>query len=774
MNTGEPLAFATPEHPPLPPGLTPLEPTDPPWIGPYSLVGRIGAGGMGAVYGALDVYGRCVAVKAVHADLAGRPGFREAFAREVAMLARAQGVSTARLHAHDTEAEVPWLAFDFVPGRDLRAHVREFGTLSGAMLRVFALGVAEGLAALHAAGVAHRDIKPGNVILSPQGPKIVDFGIAVEIGTERSQDAAATYGTPGWAAPERHEGAAADPSADVFAWGGLVALAATGREPFGAGETRERIRRVRSGEYEVDGVPDDLRGLVESALAVDPAERPAAEALVRALLPEDEEGNGTHGVAETLRRMLGAYWRGVDDAGHDPARWAGALAAASTVGLGASALGGGAGSAAGVLGMAAGGSPAAVAGTFGGTSTGGVMGGLAGSKLAMTGAGLLAVAAIAGGGYLVYQQVRTSPTEWATAAAQTLEEGAGFTATVERLPVDGGEAINEEYLYSATDQSFLIRGAVMGPGTSAVAEHQGELYVYAPREEDPGLWSNSPQRLNVVSAGVDPLFGQEGEHGLWRGSPEHLEPALDVDADSVAPTLITAPLRSLAEMGGAEEVEGREGVFEGPTFLPILDEGVVNEAEAVGRVEVDEAGAPVWAEYTTQDWEVRVDFEEIVTQEAETGVPMEDPQVWAADNDGFGWSVVHAPICGTVDLPQGAANEGGQKEWDVQASGWDVDCDQAMEVARLRQDRLSDPERVETLHAYRGRSSDISQYDGEMACGIFWSEDGVGADGYPMVSYTYGPCQESTVLSLGEETDPYKESEVEFGPVTLIDFHERT
>lgn len=768
MNTGEPLASAAPEHPPLPPGLTSLKPTDPTQIGPYPLVGRIGAGGMGVVYGGLDVYGRCVAIKTVHADLAGRPGFREAFAREVAMLARAEGVSTARLHAHDTEAEVPWLAFDFVPGRDLRAHVREFGPLSGEMLRVFALGMAEGLAALHRAGVAHRDIKPGNVILSPRGPKIVDFGIAVEIGAERSQDAAASYGTPGWAAPERHDGAAADPSADVFAWGGLVALAATGREPFGTGETRERIRRVRAGEYEIDGVPEELCGLVESALALDPAQRPSTEALVRALLPDEE--NRTHGVAEVLRRMLGAYWRGVDDGGHDPALWAGALAAVSAAGLGASTLGGGAGAG---LGASA---PTAAAGTFGGgaSTTGGVMSGLAGSKFAMTGAGALAVAVLAGGGYFVYEQVRTSPAEWATAAARSLEEGAGFTATVERVPVGGGETIDEEYLYSATDQSFLIRGAAMGPGTSAVAVHRGELYVYAPREEDPGLWSNSPQRLNVVSAGVDPLFGQEGEHGLWRGSPEYLEPALDVDTDSIAPSLVTAPLRSLAEAGGAEEVQGRDGVLEGPTVLPILDEGTLTETEAIGRVEVDGQGAPVRAEYTTEVWEVRVDFEEVLAQEADTGAPMEDPQVWAAENDGFGWSVVHAPICGTVDLPQGAANEGGQKEWDVQASGWDVDCDHAMEVARLREGRLSDPERVETLHAYRGRTSDISQYDDEMACGIFWSEDGVGVDGYPVVSYAYGPCQESTVLSLGEETDPYKESEVAFGPVTLIDFHERT
>lgn len=758
------------------PGLSPLEPGDPPTIGPYPLVGRIGAGGMGAVYGALDVYGRCVAVKTVHADFARQDRFREAFTREVEMLGRADGISTARLHAADTSAAVPWLAFDYVPGRDLRAHVRAFGPLTGAMLRVFALGMAEGLAALHTAGVAHRDIKPGNVILSPQGPKIVDFGIAVEIGTERSQDAAASYGTPGWAAPERHDGAVADPSADVFAWGGLVALAATGHEPFGSGETQERIRRVRAGEYEVDGVPDDLRGLVESALAVDPARRPDAEELVRALLPDDGAGR-THGVAETLRRMLGDYWRGVDDAGHDPTRWAGVLAAVSAAGLGATVSGGGAGAGigagvtvAGTPGMAAGTAPTAAAGTFGGgASTSGVMSGLAGSKLAMTGAGVLAVAALTGGGYFVYEQVGTSPEEWVTTAARTLEEGAGFTATMERVPVEGGDPINEEYLYSAADQSFLIRGAAMGPGTTAVADHQGEMYVYAPREEDPGLWSNSPQRLSVVSAGVSLSFGEEGDHGLWQDSPEYLESALDVEADHIDPTLITAPLRSLAEMGGAEAVEGEGRMFEGPAVLPVLDEGVLTEEQATGRVEVDEEGVPVRAEYTTERWEVRVDFEEV-----DIGAPMEDPQVWAADNDGFGWSVVHAPICGTVYLPESvAANEGGQKEWDVQASGWDMDCDHAMDVARLREDRLSDPDRVETLHAFRGRRSDVSQFDDEMACGIFWSEDGTGADGYPEVSYTYGPCQESTVLSLGVDGDPYKESEVEFGPATLIDFHER-
>ena len=784
MSTEDPLAPVVSGRPPLPPGLAPLAPGDPTEVGPYRVVGRIGAGGMGAVYGALDTYGRCVAVKTVHADLARRPRFRQAFAREVEMLARADGVSTARLHAYDTEAEVPWLAFDYVPGRDLRAHVREFGPLTGQMLQVFALGVAEGLSALHAAGVAHRDIKPGNVILAPDGPKIVDFGIAVRIGTERSQDASASYGTPGWAAPERHDGAIADPAADVFAWGALVALAATGREPFGLGTTEERVRRVRAAEHEIDGVPEELRGLVRSALAVQPRERPSAEALVRALLPQ-EHGSGT--VADTLRRMLGRYWRGVDAAGHDPARWAGALAAVSTVGLGASALGGAAGAGAGgagagAFGVAAGpapvGAPPVAAGTFGGTSTGGgTLAALAGSKVAMVGAGVLAVAALAGGGYFVYEQVGTSPEEWVATAARTLEDGAGFTATVERVPITGGETITEEYLYSATQESFLVRGAVMGPGTTAVADHQGEMYVYAPREEDPGLWSDSPQSLVVDSSVVDLSAGQEGRHGLWHASPEYREFAPDVEVDSISPALVTTPLSSLAESGGVEEVEGRERVFEGPTVFTFLEEGVLVEEEAIGLVEVDEEAVPVRAEYTTERWEVRVDFAEVLTLEEgtqEPGEPVEDPQVWAADNDGFGWSVVHAPICGTVRSSESMAmnDTNGEKEWAVQASGWSVDCDYAMEIAELMENPSTDPERREFLHGSRGPMSGIWQYDDSMACGVFWN-DVTGAGDLGQATYTYSPCQEATVLTLGEEMEIYKESEVDFGSVTLIDFHQQ-
>ncbi|WP_184366209.1 serine/threonine-protein kinase [Nocardiopsis metallicus] len=388
----------SPSGPGLPPGLAPLTESDPHQIGIFRLVGRIGAGGMGVVYAALDPGGTCIALKTVHAKYADRPGHREAFAREVQMLRRADGISTARLHGADPSAPVPWLAFDYVPGRDLNRHVREFGPLSGDMLRTFALGMAEGLATLHSAGIAHRDIKPGNVILAPDGPKIVDFGIAVEIGTDPEQDASASYGTPGWSAPERYAGAAADPAADVFAWGGLVTLAATGRAPFGAGSPVELAARVQSGDHDVEGVPEDLLSLVERALSVSAPDRPSAVDLLTELLPPVTVETELHAGAvpdrtrtqRVLRGMLADYWRGVDSAGHDPARWAAALGTASAVGLGVVG--------AGTLGSGVAGSGAAGAGAAGaGAASGMATAGTAGGAVSATG-GVTSMAAGAGAG----------------------------------------------------------------------------------------------------------------------------------------------------------------------------------------------------------------------------------------------------------------------------------------------------------------------------------------------------------------------------------------
>ncbi|MEU2946019.1 serine/threonine-protein kinase [Nocardiopsis alba] len=454
------------ENPGLPPGLGPLTETDPRLIGPYRLLGRIGAGGMGVVYAALDPGGLCVALKTVHAKYADRPGHRESFAREVEMLRRADGVSTARVHGADPTAPVPWLAFDYVPGRDLRRHVREFGPLTGDMLRTFALGMAEGLATLHSAGIAHRDIKPGNVILAPDGPKIVDFGIAVEVGTDPERDASASYGTPGWSAPERYTGAVADPAADVFAWGGLVALAATGRAPFGKGDAAELAARVQAGDHDVEGVPEELLSLVEWALSVLPAERPTAFDLLTALLPPATmESNVQAGpdsdrarTQRALRGMLADYWHGVDSAGHDPARWAAALGTVSAAGLGvagAGTLGAGAGtgattgvSAAGKAGGVAAGGGSLGAGTTGG---GGLLGVLGGTKGLVAALGTLTlVGGLAAGG--AWYLGNDAPAE-ETAAEEPGEVG----LAIENDPEDGVAVVAEalELVRGASDLLYL-------------------------------------------------------------------------------------------------------------------------------------------------------------------------------------------------------------------------------------------------------------------------------------------------------------------------------
>jgi eukaryotic-like serine/threonine-protein kinase len=187
----------------LPSELSPLREGDPEYLGPYRMVGRLGVGGMGAVFGGLDGEGRCLAVKTLHGAEPAEPAMREAFVLEAALLVRVKGECVPRVHAADPEGPVPWLATDFVPGRTLRRHVNEIGALDGAMLVAFAAGAAEALAAIHACGVVHRAIKPGNVILSPHGPKVVDFGIATGTDQAEGPDVTSSYGTPGWVAPER-------------------------------------------------------------------------------------------------------------------------------------------------------------------------------------------------------------------------------------------------------------------------------------------------------------------------------------------------------------------------------------------------------------------------------------------------------------------------------------------------------------------------------------------------------------------------------------------
>lgn len=261
------------------PPMMPALPGDPERIGPYRVLGRLGAGGMGTVYAAIDSCGRRVAVKVVHPQHAGDSDFRARFVREVEVLRRVGGPCLVPLLDAAPEADVPWLATRYVSGSTLQQHVTARGPLEGTQLHLFAAGVAGALAAIHSADVVHRDLKPTNVILAPQGPRVLDFGIAhLAEGTAITRTGVVS-GTPGWISPEYYRNGTVGPAGDVFAWGALVAYAASGRLPFGGGAPDVVAFRVMSGEPELSGVPEELRGLVESCMSKSTGGRPTADSV---------------------------------------------------------------------------------------------------------------------------------------------------------------------------------------------------------------------------------------------------------------------------------------------------------------------------------------------------------------------------------------------------------------------------------------------------------------------------------------------------------------
>ncbi len=256
-----------------------LQPGDPRRVGPYRVVGQLGSGGMGTVYAALSTAGERMAVKIIHPAQAADNEFRARFRREVQLSRRVFGPCLVPVHDADAEAALPWLATPFIPGPTLDRHVVVNGPLAGAHLYALAAGTAAALGAIHAAGVVHRDVKPSNVILAPSGPQVLDFGIAHALdGTSVTRTGVLT-GTPGWISPEHYRTGAVGPEGDVFAWGALVAYAATGRLPFGSGAVDAVAFRVMSAEPDLNGVPTDLLPLVEKALSKEPADRPSAAQL---------------------------------------------------------------------------------------------------------------------------------------------------------------------------------------------------------------------------------------------------------------------------------------------------------------------------------------------------------------------------------------------------------------------------------------------------------------------------------------------------------------
>ncbi|MFE1548341.1 serine/threonine-protein kinase [Streptomyces sp. NPDC058718] len=248
---------------------------DPRIVGSFRLHRRLGAGGMGVVYLGSDRRGQRVALKVIRPDLAEDQEFRSRFAREVSAARRIRGGCTARLVAADLEAERPWFATQYVPGPSLHDRVAEEGGLRAADVASIGAALSEGLVAVHEAGVVHRDLKPSNILLSPKGPRIIDFGIAWATGASTLTHVGTAVGSPGFLAPEQVRGAAVTPATDVFSLGATLAYAAMADSPFGHGSSEVMLYRVVHEEPQLHGVPDALAPLIRACLAKDPEERPS-------------------------------------------------------------------------------------------------------------------------------------------------------------------------------------------------------------------------------------------------------------------------------------------------------------------------------------------------------------------------------------------------------------------------------------------------------------------------------------------------------------------
>ncbi|MFI5938190.1 serine/threonine-protein kinase [Actinoplanes sp. NPDC051494] len=269
----------------------PLLPTDPVRLGAYTLVARLSQGGMGAVYlGRHDSRDRPVAIKVIRPEFIQDREYRARFRSEVNRVREVPAFCTAAVLDADPDHETPYLVVEYVKGPNLDEVVRERGPLEGAELVNLAVGVATALAAIHGAGVIHRDLKPGNVLFAVGGLKVIDFGIAraVELTSAHTRTDQ-MVGTVAYMAPERFEarkGQAVTPAADIFAWGVLVAYAATGTTPFEGDSPMATGMRILTQPPELDGLHGDLRALVERALDKDPLRRPGAHDLLRVLLSQ--------------------------------------------------------------------------------------------------------------------------------------------------------------------------------------------------------------------------------------------------------------------------------------------------------------------------------------------------------------------------------------------------------------------------------------------------------------------------------------------------------
>ncbi|GAA2323147.1 serine/threonine-protein kinase [Streptomyces hawaiiensis] len=267
--------------------MRPLDVDEPSVVGPYRLLGRLGSGGMGRVYLGRSAGGRTVAVKIVHPHFALDEEFRARFRREVEAARRVGGAWTAPVLDADPEARVPWVATAYAAGPSLSAAIADTGPLPAHTVRALGAGLAEALAAVHELGLVHRDVKPSNVLLTLDGPLLIDFGIArATDGTASLTSTGVSIGSPGYMSPEQILGKGVTGAADVFSLGAVLAYAATGEPPFPGDSSAALLYKVVHEEPELGLLDGELRRLTAACLAKDPGTRPAPAELARRLAPE--------------------------------------------------------------------------------------------------------------------------------------------------------------------------------------------------------------------------------------------------------------------------------------------------------------------------------------------------------------------------------------------------------------------------------------------------------------------------------------------------------
>ncbi len=298
---------------------------DPERIGPYVILGRLGAGAMGQVYLGRSTAGRLVAVKTIKVDLAEEAGFRTRFAQEVAAARRVSGFFTAAVADADPDADLPWLATAYVPAPSLARLVTVCGPLPLPSVRWLAAGCAEALESIHGVGLVHRDLKPSNVLVAPDGPRVIDFGVAraaERMGVSTSRGA---VGTPAYMAPEQardtHQASAAS---DVYALGATLLFAATGHPPYEGDSVLDVLSRLATEEPDLTGLPDELADLITACLQRVPRERPTSSAMLAQLGQFTETRPGAAGghsyLPDAAMTLIAQYQRNPLLAGAKPGR----------------------------------------------------------------------------------------------------------------------------------------------------------------------------------------------------------------------------------------------------------------------------------------------------------------------------------------------------------------------------------------------------------------------------------------------------------------------